>query len=314
MSKRRKILIVDRDEVFCSTTAAVLEREGYACVSSLRAEGVIEQITREAYDLLLVDISELNPPSYVMLDALCAQAKGFPLIVMTRHPSLDSALRAIQWQVNAYLIKPFEIQQLLTEIHKALTQTALYKFVQQLQHQWRKSHEATQTRTETRPAAFSAPAHPVEVQLTAASDLFSRSFTAGQNALSFRPPFIEHGSRVSPSLSGCREQATKNGQIDHSTIIRQAQVEKKPGRLEPSDTVRARLQLLSQREWEVVQLLLANQRPKMIARTLFISLHTVRNHLRSIFDKLAVHSQTELLVLLGRYAHLPILQAETDGC
>jgi len=249
-----------------------------------------------------------------MLDALCAQAKGFPLIVMTRHPSLDSALRAIQWQVNAYLIKPFEIRQLLTEIHKALTQTALYKLAQQLQHQWRQSHETTQTRTETLPAAFAAPAHPIEAQLATASDVFSRSFPEGPNALSFRTPSIEHSSRASPSFLGCREQATKNGQPDHSTIIRQPRFEKKPGQLEPSDTVQARLQLLSQREWEVVQLLLANQRPKMIARTLFISLHTVRNHLRSIFDKLAVHSQTELLVLLGRYAHLPRLRAETDGC
>ena len=36
-------------------------------------------------------------------------------------------------------------------------------------------------------------------------------------------------------------------------------------------------------------------RPQEIASTLFISQHTVRNHLRAIYAKLEVHSQVELL-------------------
>src|SRR5262245_7790161 len=65
--------------------------------------------------------------------------------------------------------------------------------------------------------------------------------------------------------------------------------------------LQAELQQLSRREREVLRLLLANHRPQTIAKKLFISLHTVRNHLRSIFEKLAVHSQTELLTRLGRH-------------
>jgi len=67
------------------------------------------------------------------------------------------------------------------------------------------------------------------------------------------------------------------------------------------DTIRDGLRQLSRREWEILQLLLSNQRPQIIAKKLFVSLHTVRNHMRSIFTKLAVHSQTELLISLGRY-------------
>jgi DNA-binding CsgD family transcriptional regulator len=58
---------------------------------------------------------------------------------------------------------------------------------------------------------------------------------------------------------------------------------------------------LSAREREVLGLLLANYRTRSIARTLFISPHTVRNHLKAIFDKLGVHSQIELLERLGQY-------------
>ena len=59
---------------------------------------------------------------------------------------------------------------------------------------------------------------------------------------------------------------------------------------------------LTSRELEVVQLLLANGRVSSIAARLDISPHTVRNHLRSIFRKLGVHSQVELIRELSSHA------------
>ncbi len=52
---------------------------------------------------------------------------------------------------------------------------------------------------------------------------------------------------------------------------------------------------LSQRQWEILRLLRAYQRVGTIARVLHISPDTVRSHLKSIFHKLGVHSQEELL-------------------
>lgn len=55
---------------------------------------------------------------------------------------------------------------------------------------------------------------------------------------------------------------------------------------------------LSEREWDVLRLLLTSLRPAQIARELGISLNTVRNHLKSIYGKLNVHSQAELIDLV----------------
>jgi len=52
---------------------------------------------------------------------------------------------------------------------------------------------------------------------------------------------------------------------------------------------------LSAREREVVEQLLNHRRAPAIAKALFISQHTVRNHLKNIFAKLGVSSQQELL-------------------
>lgn len=56
-----------------------------------------------------------------------------------------------------------------------------------------------------------------------------------------------------------------------------------------------RLRLVSPREWEVLDRLRSGLRVATIARELTISPNTVRNHLKSIYRKLGVRSQTELL-------------------
>jgi DNA-binding CsgD family transcriptional regulator len=55
------------------------------------------------------------------------------------------------------------------------------------------------------------------------------------------------------------------------------------------------LDLLSPRESEVVELFMEGQRVSNIAGILFISQHTVRNHLQSVYRKLGVSSQAELI-------------------
>ena len=59
------------------------------------------------------------------------------------------------------------------------------------------------------------------------------------------------------------------------------------------------LRRLSTRELEVVQALRQGLRLSEVARVLSISHHTARNHLKHVFKKLGVHSQVELLSLMG---------------
>lgn len=63
---------------------------------------------------------------------------------------------------------------------------------------------------------------------------------------------------------------------------------------------RAELSELSDREREVLGLLLDNHRVPVIAKRLSISPSTVRNHLKSVFGKVGVHSQQELIERLLR--------------
>jgi DNA-binding CsgD family transcriptional regulator len=59
------------------------------------------------------------------------------------------------------------------------------------------------------------------------------------------------------------------------------------------------LDKLSPMERRVAEMLRAGIRVSDIARQLHISHHTARNHLKHVFRKLGVHSQVELLALIG---------------
>jgi DNA-binding NarL/FixJ family response regulator len=59
---------------------------------------------------------------------------------------------------------------------------------------------------------------------------------------------------------------------------------------------------LSGRQWEVVTRLVDGQRVPEIARSMYLSPSTVRNHLTVVFRKFGVHSQRELVALLTNAA------------
>ena len=57
---------------------------------------------------------------------------------------------------------------------------------------------------------------------------------------------------------------------------------------------------LTSRQWQILSRLLRGQRVPTIARDLYLSPGTVRNHLAAIFERFDVHSQAELIALLRR--------------
>jgi DNA-binding NarL/FixJ family response regulator len=69
------------------------------------------------------------------------------------------------------------------------------------------------------------------------------------------------------------------------------------------------LEELSERQSQVLDRLVSGDRVSTIARSLFVSESTVRNHLSAIYRKAGVHSQSELLARLMGEAALEVTSA-----
>jgi DNA-binding CsgD family transcriptional regulator len=80
-------------------------------------------------------------------------------------------------------------------------------------------------------------------------------------------------------------------EVEASGVLQNVRTLPEPSRVE-------RIGELSTRQWEVLARLLRGERVATIARLMFISQSTVRNHLSAIFERFGVHSQAELLALL----------------
>lgn len=57
---------------------------------------------------------------------------------------------------------------------------------------------------------------------------------------------------------------------------------------------------LTPRELEILQLLAEGKSAKMVADTCFISVETVRSHIKKIYEKLQVHSVTEAIAKFNK--------------
>jgi DNA-binding NarL/FixJ family response regulator len=78
--------------------------------------------------------------------------------------------------------------------------------------------------------------------------------------------------------------------------------------IDKEDIELAKVDLLTEREREVIELVCEGLKNKEIADRLFISLTTVRHHLTSIFGKLQVASRFELIIFAYRHKLVNLLQ------
>lgn len=109
-------------------------------------------------------------------------------------------------------------------------------------------------------------------------------------------PFLEQQLRVAVELANAKKDDVYGRALQKiASILTDAGVASTAG---PRRRQVPGLQLLSPRERQILDLLLSNRRVPQIAKSLQISPHTARNHLKSIYQKLDVHSQHELIELL----------------
>jgi DNA-binding NtrC family response regulator len=109
-----RILLVDDDEDFTSATQAILRREAHDVTTANDLDRARKALTRERFDLLLVDLSLPDGSGLELLSSDSPKA-----VVITGHPSVETAIRAVKGPVVDYLVKPIDRGQLDRAIRQA---------------------------------------------------------------------------------------------------------------------------------------------------------------------------------------------------
>lgn len=119
MSAPARILLADDEETFRSSVAVLLRREGYLCDMASQGTEAVEMLGQAQYDLLITDLRMPGNTDLELLRAATSSAL-LPVIVVTAYPSVPTAVEALRCSVVDYLVKPFDFEELLRAVRRAL--------------------------------------------------------------------------------------------------------------------------------------------------------------------------------------------------
>jgi two-component system nitrogen regulation response regulator NtrX len=126
-----KILIIDDESSIRSTLAHVLSDEGHKTTLCESGEEGLAQLAREEFDLVLLDLWLPGIDGMTVLDRMKA-ASGPPVIVISGHGNVDSAVRATRLGAYDFLEKPLSLERILLTVGHALADRKLREQVRDL--------------------------------------------------------------------------------------------------------------------------------------------------------------------------------------
>ncbi|GHA11820.1 sigma-54-dependent Fis family transcriptional regulator [Devosia pacifica] len=121
------ILIIDDEHDICDLIAGILEDEGYETRQAADADSGLKEIARRRPSLVFLDIwlqgSRLD--GLQLLDIFQAQHPEMPVVMISGHGNLETAVSAIKRGAYDYIEKPFKIDRLLHITQRAMEATRL---------------------------------------------------------------------------------------------------------------------------------------------------------------------------------------------
>jgi DNA-binding NtrC family response regulator len=126
MSERRlRLLVADDEEPQRRALAGILERAGYEVATADSGQRALELLDGKPFDLLLTDQRMPVLDGLALLDRVRRIAPDLPVVLMTAYGSVSSAVEAMKRGAVDYLTKPFERDELLIVVDKAIRQRRL---------------------------------------------------------------------------------------------------------------------------------------------------------------------------------------------
>ncbi len=113
-----KILIVEDEKPISDLIRLNLTKAGYECTTAFDGEVAADLLEDHTYDLILLDIMLPKINGYELMEYI--RPMGIPVIFITAKNSLDDRMKGLTSGAEDYLVKPFEVVELLARINIVL--------------------------------------------------------------------------------------------------------------------------------------------------------------------------------------------------
>jgi len=120
MDKTARILVVDDDESVRKVLSLILEEEGYVVDTAENGKEAIEKSESKFYNLALIDIRLPDMEGTKLLTAMKETTPKMVKVIITGYPTLKNAVEAVNKGADAYILKPFNMDNVLETIKEQL--------------------------------------------------------------------------------------------------------------------------------------------------------------------------------------------------
>ena len=119
MSRSETVWIVDDDRSIRWVLEKALQQEGLNTQCFESADGVLNRLTRQQPDVIISDIRTPGTSGLDLLAEIRQMHPRLPVIIMTAHSDLDSAVASYQGGAFEYLPKPFDVDEAVSLVKRA---------------------------------------------------------------------------------------------------------------------------------------------------------------------------------------------------
>ncbi|MFB1009133.1 MAG: response regulator transcription factor [Sulfurospirillum sp.] len=126
MQKKIKVLLIEDDYTAASQVAQYLESVGFELdISETAVDGLLK-LSAQHYDILLLDLSLPDFSGFEVIKQI-NNLSNIPSIVLSCHSNLEAKGQAFRFGVDAYLCKPFMLEELEVRIWAILKRCSMIK-------------------------------------------------------------------------------------------------------------------------------------------------------------------------------------------
>jgi CheY-like chemotaxis protein len=125
MSGEKILIVDDRRENLLFLANSVLRPEGYRVVTAMDGKDGLDKAFAERPDLIIMDLKMPRMSGLEVLSALRKADCDIPIILTTFYGSEQAAIQAFRQGVKDYIIKPYEVTEMLDSVERALSEQRL---------------------------------------------------------------------------------------------------------------------------------------------------------------------------------------------
>ena len=113
-----RVLIVEDEKPISELIRLSLSKAGYYCLCAYDGAEAANILEKELFDLVLPDVMLPGVSGFELLEYI--QPTGTPVIFITAKNSLDDRVKGLRMGAEDYIVKPFEIMELLARVEVVL--------------------------------------------------------------------------------------------------------------------------------------------------------------------------------------------------